>query len=243
MLSVVALGAGCDRADTGPFHVTVLAPSSMHAAFARLEAAFEQLNKDIAVDVTYGSSTRLVAQVEAGAPADVVVTADFEAGRRLRATGLVAPRPHSMVFASTTMAVAVPRGNPKGLTSVADLARKDLRVVLAAPEVPAGRYASEVLKRAGVTVEPASYEPDARAVVTKVAAGEADAALVYLSDLETESRLQGITVPREHNVVVQYGIAVLSKAEDFEAAVDFHNFVLSDTGRGIVRGAGFRGDL
>ena len=237
----VLVGGACNRSDDGPVRVTVLAPSSMHAAFARLEEAFERTHADVQVDVTYGSSSRLVAQVEAGAPADVVATADAEASRRLQATGLVAPRPAARVFASTTMAVAVPAGNPKRLASVADLARPGLRVVLAAPEVPAGRYAADVLRKAGVTVTPASHEPDARAVVTKVAAGEADAALVYSSDLVAEPRLHALPLAPEHNVEVQYGIAVLAAAEDAGAAARFHEFVLSPAGRDILGRAGFLG--
>lgn len=220
MLRLVAalalLLAGCTSSDDG--RLTVLAASSLQGVVPQLVAAFGE-----EVDVVHGSSSRLAAQVEAGAPGDVLLAADDVSLRRLDVT----PVP----FATTSMVVAVAPGNPGGVRSVHDLAR--VRVVLAAPEVPAGRYARQVLARAGVAVTPLSNEPDARAVFTKVAGGEADAALVYATDA---GRLATVALAPEHDVVVTYTLAVLRPSP---AAERFAVLVQGDEGRRLLRAAGY----
>ena len=214
LLSLLLLPA-CSDADDD---LTVLAASSLHGVVPELVTAF---GGD--VEVAYGSSSRLVAQVEAGAPADVILAADDVSLAKLG----VPTEP----FATTHMVVAVAPGNPGGVRSVADLAR--VRTVMAAPEVPAGRYAAQVLARAGVTARPVSYEPDARAVVTKVASGEVDAALVYAVDA---GGLATVPLAAEHDVTVTYTLAVVKRSAAADAFVDF----LGGDGRRILRAAGFR---
>lgn len=201
--------------------LTVLAASSLQGVVPELVAAFDG---EAEVAVAYGSSSRLAAQVEAGAPGDVILAADDESVARLRLP--------TEPFATTHMVVAVAPGNPGGVRSVADLAR--VRTVMAAPEVPAGRYAADVLSRAGVAVKPASYEPDARAVVTKVASGEVDAALVYAVDA---GGLTTIPLAAEHDVTVTYVLAVVRPSDE---AARFVAFLRGEEGRRILTAAGFR---
>lgn len=221
---VLLVPAACTR--NGETTVTVLAASSLTESFTAVAAAFEDEHPDVDVATSFGSSARLVAQVEAGAPADVVLTADATTAARL---GAVRRR---VVFARNRMAVAVGTGNPRSIRGLADLARPGLRVVLAAPEVPAGRYAAEVLGKAGVTVSPVSLEPDVKAAAAKVASGEADAAVVYATDIR--SGLAEVPIPAEHNVEASYVAAVLRPAG--EPLVDF---LLSASGRRILGDAGF----
>ena len=206
----------------------MLAASSLTEPFTAVAAAFEDEHPDVDVATSFGSSARLVAQVDAGAPADLILTADATTAARL---GQVRS---SFAFARNRMAVAVTAGNPRAVASVADLARPGLRVVLAAPEVPAGRYGAEVLRRAGVAVSPVSLEPDVRAAAAKVASGEADAALVYATDVRADRRLAGVEVPAEHNVEVSYIAAVL-RAKGRALA----DFLLGPVGRRILAEAGF----
>lgn len=226
VLALLLLGSctGGDRQTT----VTVLAASSLTEPFTAVAAAFEDEHPDIDVATSFSSSARLVAQVEAGAPADLVLTADATTAGRLQKVQ------RSFVFARNRMAVAVTAGNPRRLASVADLARPGLRVVLAAPEVPAGRYAAEVLRRAGVTVSPVSLEPDVKAAAAKVAAGEADAAVVYATDVRADRRLASVDIPAEHNVEASYTAAVLD--DEGRALADF---LLGPVGRRILADAGF----
>lgn len=176
----------------------MLAASSLHDVLPSVVEGFEQEHPDVEVSVAYGSSTRLAAQVEAGAPASVVVTADAES-----AAGLDVP---SRPFARTHLVIALAPGNPGGVRSVADLA--SARTVLAAPAVPLGRYAAEVLRKASVTVTPVSHEADARSVVTKVRQGEVDAALAYATDARG---LATVALAPEHDVEVTYRVAVLHR--------------------------------
>lgn len=203
-LSLWALGAAA--CGSGSTAVTVLAASSLHDVLPPVVEAFEREHSGVEVAVAYGSSTRLAAQVEAGAPAAVIVTADEESAARFD----VPARP----FARTHLVIALAPGNPGGVRSVADLA--SVRTVLAAPAVPLGRYSAEVLRKAGVAVTPESHEPDARAVVTKVRQGEVDAALVYAADA---GGLATVALAPEHDVEVTYRVAVLH--ERGQAFADF----------------------
>ncbi|HVF73459.1 MAG TPA: substrate-binding domain-containing protein [Acidimicrobiales bacterium] len=204
-------------ADDGGDRLTVLAASSLQGVVPSLVDGFQG-----DVDVAYGSSSRLVAQVRSGAPGDVILAADDVS---LAPLG-VPTEP----FATTSMVVAVAPGNPGGVRSVADLTR--VRTVLAAPEVPAGRYAAQVLTRAGVTVRPLSHELDARAVVAKVASGEVDAALVYAVDV---GGLATVPLAAEHDVQVTYTLAVVKRTA---AALAFVDFLRTTQGRQVLDAAG-----
>ena len=227
VLALLVVLAACGNVG-GDTRITVLAASSLTRTATDIAGEYER-QTDVDVTLSFGSSARMVAQVEAGAPADVVLTADSRTAAQL---GIVRK---SVVFARNRMAIVVARTNPRGIRSLADLARPGLRLVLASPEVPAGRYAAEVLRRAGVTVAPVSLEPDAKATTAKVILGEADAALVYVTEVDAAMGLEQVAVPEEHNVDVQY-VAVAVRP----GGVPFLDFLLAPTAQRILADAGFR---
>ena len=220
---IAAVLAGC----TAPPQtaVTVLAAASLAEAFGTIASS------DVAY--SFAGSQQLVAQVEAGAPADVVATADAEAMDRLVRAGLV---DGPTDFARNRRAIAVAPGNPRRITGLRDLAGAGLRVVLADPAVPAGRYAEEVLARAGVRVRPVSLELDVKAVARKVESGEADAALVYATDVTPPSRVE---IPNAANVVATYPVAVVRATANREDAQAFVDRLLGPAGRQALADRGF----
>jgi molybdate transport system substrate-binding protein len=219
VLAVLA-AAGCTTADPG---VTVVAAASLTEAFQDLGGA----------TFSFAGSQQLVAQVEAGAPVDVVATADDEAMDRLVRSGLV-DRPRN--FAGNRLAIAVEAGNPDRIAGLADLARPGLKVVLPDPAVPAGRYARQVLDRAGVVVRPVSLELDVKAVAAKVTAGEADAGIVYVTDVAAGARVE---IPDGVNVTARYPVAVVRGTGNRAGAEAFVDRLLGPEGRAALAARGF----
>lgn len=205
-------------------------PGVTVAAAASLTEAFEALG---GATFSFAGSQQLVAQVEAGAPIDVVATADSQAMDRLAGAGLVeAPA----TFARNRLAIAVEPGNPDRVSGLADLGRAGLKVVLADPAVPAGRYARQVLDRAGVTVQPVSLELDVKAVARKVAAGEADAGMVYVTDVAGTAR---VDIPEAANAVADYPVAVVRATGNRAGAEAFVDRLLGPAGRTALAARGF----
>ena len=185
----------------------------------------------------YAGSQTLASQIAQGAQADVFASADTARMKTLQDAGLLAGPPR--LFAHNRLEIAVERGNPKGIHSLADLARPGLVIVLADPSVPAGKYAQQALAKAGVNVKPASLELEVTAVLTKVALGEADAGIVYVSDIVTSGNVDGIAIPDAQNVIADYPIARLDAAQNKSGADAFITYVLSSQGQAILVGAGF----
>jgi len=185
----------------------------------------------------YAGSQTLASQIAQGAQADVFASADTAHMRTLQGAGLLAGLPR--VFAHNRLEIAVERGNPKRIHSLADLAQPGLVIVLADPSVPAGKYAQQALAKAGVNVKPASLELEVTAVLTKVALGEADAGIVYVSDIVTSGNVDGIAIPDAQNVIADYPIARLDAAQNKSGADAFITYVLSSQGQAILVGAGF----
>jgi len=182
----------------------------------------------------YAGTQTLTAQLTQGAQADVFASADTAHMTTVQDAGLLAGPPK--IFAHNRLEIAVEKGNPKGIHTLADLARPGLVVVLADPSVPAGKYSQQALAKANVTVHPASLEPQVTGVLSKVSLGEADAGIVYVSDIVTSGKVDGVEVPDDDNVVADYSIASLSRRS---AADQFIAFVLSSQGQAILVNAGF----
>ncbi|TMF07492.1 MAG: molybdate ABC transporter substrate-binding protein [Chloroflexi bacterium] len=220
----------CRQRPVGP--LTVFAAAS-------LQPAFDKIAAQIHVDATfnYAGTQTLTAQLTQGAEADVFASADKTQMKTLLDAGLIAGAPE--VFAHNRLEIAVAKGNPKGIHSLADLARPGLVVVLADPSVPAGKYAQQALAKANVTVHPASLEPQVTGVLSKVALGEADAGIVYVSDVVTSQKVQGVPIPDSQNVVADYPIAALKNAQHNSNAAAFIAFVLAPDGQSILKAAGF----
>lgn len=221
----LATGCGAGSAPAAP-RLTVLAAAS-------LTEVFEDLARGTSVTFSFAGSQQLVAQVEARAPVDVVATADPDAMDRLVRAGLVDP---PRTFASNRLTIAVGSGNPDRIQGLADLGRDGLKVVLADPAVPAGRYARQVLEGAGVRVRPVSLELDVKAVARKVAAGEADAGIVYATDVAAGS---SVVIPDSSNVVATYPVAVVRASTRRAAAEAFVDRLLGQPGRDALTAHGF----
>ncbi len=228
--TAVLLLAGCAAApaDESSGTVTVFAAASLTEVFAEVAEAFTAEHPGVEVVFSFGGSSGLAAQIEGGAPADV-----FAAANEQSMDGLEG----ATVFATNTLEIATPPGNPGAVEGLADLARPELAVALCAVEVPCGAAAETVLVAAGVTASVDTYEQDVRAVLTKVELGEVDAGLVYRTDvISADDAVEGIEFAAAELAVGRYPIVALS---DSEAAAAFVAFVLSPAGQRILGGAGF----
>jgi molybdate transport system substrate-binding protein len=209
--------------------VRVLAAASLTEAFGELDGP--------SVQFSYGGSQALARQLRDGAPADVFASADERTMDALVADGVVAT---PVVFATNRLEIAVQPGNPKRITGLADLARSGLAVVLADPSVPVGAYARQALDRAGVVVRPRSLELDVKSALAKVTSGEADAAVVYVTDVRAAgAKAAGVPIPADDNVVARYPIAVVAGSRHRAAAQAFVRRVLGPDGRRALAHHGF----
>lgn len=217
--------------------LVVFAAASLTDAFEELGDVLESASPGLSVTFNLAGSQTLASQIVEGAPADVFASASGAQMDVVAEAGLaVDPAP----FVTNLLAIAVEPGNPLGITGLEDLARDDVVLVLAGEEVPAGQYAAEALEQAGVAVSPASLEVDVRATLGKVALGEADAAIVYASDVVAAGdTVEGVAIPDEHNVVATYPVAVLADAANPDAAAAFLALLRSDEGLAVLERFGF----
>ncbi|WP_029288192.1 molybdate ABC transporter substrate-binding protein [Cellulomonas sp. HZM] len=261
LAAVLALAAcsSSDDASTGPSQaptatgdaltgdLTVFAAASLQPAFDELVTTFAADNPGVHVNpVTYDGSSTLATQIVQGGNADVFASADEKNMKPVVDAGLTAAAP--TIFTTNTLQIVVAPGNPKHITSLADLAKvadDGGIVVLCAPEVPCGSASQQVLAAADVDLTPASEEQNVTAVLTKVTAGEADAGLVYRTDvLRAGDDVEGVDFAEAATVVNKYPIAVLSdeaRADGHEqaAAQAFVDLVLSDEGQKVLTDKGF----
>lgn len=240
-VATTGVSAAATTAAAGPAAVgalTVFAAASLTDAFTELGEAFTAANPDADITFSFAASSALVTQIGEGAPADIFASADLSSMAKLTEAGDNASEPE--VFTTNLAEIIVGPSNPKGIAGVADLADDDLIVISCAPEVPCGRYAEQVLDNAGVAVAFKSLEENVRAVVSKVTLGEADAGIVYVTDvISAGDAADGVEIPPDINVVAEYPIAVTKEAPNPEAAQAFIDFVLSDAGQAILASFGF----
>jgi molybdate transport system substrate-binding protein len=226
-----------DSGGSGPT-LTVYAASSLTSTFAEIAEEFEQEHDGVEVELSFAGSSDLVAQIQEGAPADVFASADLATMDRLVDDDLAAADPRD--FASNTLEIAVPPGNPAGITSLQDLGRQPLDLVVCAPEVPCGAATRSLAQEAGVPLHPVSEEQSVTDVLAKVTAGEADAGLVYVSDVRAAGDdVEGITFPESASAVNVYPIAPVEGSDEPDLAQAFVDLVLGDTGQRILADAGF----
>lgn len=217
--------------------LTVFAAASLTDAFEELEASFEAEHPDLDVVFNFASSSTLATQMVEGAPVDVFASANDTQMTVVTDAGL-ADGPAE--FTTNVLEIVVEAGNPLGIEDLEDLARDDVVLVLAASEVPAGQFAAEMLEAEGIEVTPSSLEVDVRATLSKVELGEADAAIVYRSDVVTaDDTVEGVTIPDERNVIASYPIVTLSDAPNPDAAAAFVAFVNGPEGQAALETAGF----
>lgn len=238
MALVVVLAACGDDGGSVEGELLVSAAASLTDAFADVEAAFEDANPDVDVVLNLGSSSSLREQILEGAPADVFASANTSNMDQVVEAGEVEGEPE--IFVRNLLQIAVPSGNPAGVTGLEDFGRDELLIGLCAEEVPCGDFAREALANAGVTPAIDTNEPDVRALLTKVEVGELDAGITYVTDVSsTGGTVDGVDIPEDQNVVASYPIAALTNAPNPDAAAAFVAFVLSDEGQAILAEYGF----
>ncbi|MFD4421161.1 molybdate ABC transporter substrate-binding protein [Agromyces sp. NPDC058484] len=224
-------------ADAAPATLTVFAAASLTEAFDTLAERFEAEHPLIEVVLNSGGSAALAQQIVEGAPADVFASAAEPPMQTVVGAGLA---DDPVVFATNTLELVVPAGNPADVDGLDDLARPELRIALCDASVPCGAASVTLLGHAGVTAAPDTLESDVKAVLTKVVLGEVDAALVYRTDvIAAGDAVEGIEVPGAASVVNRYPIAAMTDAASPRAAADFVAFVTGADGRAVLDAAGF----
>jgi molybdate transport system substrate-binding protein len=221
--------------------VNVFAAASLTSAFNKIKADFVALNPRVIMTMNYNGSGTLVTQIQNGAPADVFASADTDNMNKLSGTGKI-DSPQN--FAGNLLEIVVQQGNPKHIATLADLARPDVAVVLGDPaSVPAGKYAKQALAAAGVSVTPKSLELNVTAVTQKIALGEADAGIVYVTDVKASVAagqfVDGVAIPAAQNVVAVYPIGVLKTSQIPALAQAFVAYVKSPAGQATLASFGF----
>jgi len=226
--------------------LTVFAAASLTDAFKEIGAIFET-NTGLSVTFNFGASSQLRTQLEQGAQADLFASADQVQLDRARASGLIAGP--DTTFAVNRLVVITPKSNPANIQSAADLARPGVRFVTAAPEVPIGMYTQTMFDRmsqidafgsdfkARANANIVSREPNVRQVVAKVQLGEADAAVVYLTDVTPQAApdLQVVAIPDDLNTIATYPIALVTGASQAELGEVFITLVTSPIGQGVLQ--------
>jgi molybdate transport system substrate-binding protein len=213
--------------------VTVLAAASLTDAFGVVAAGFERANPQATVELSFDGSSALRDQITAGSPADVFASASGSVMDDVVEAGANDGEPQP--FATNTLQIVVPAGNPAGVEGLAAFGDDSLLVGLCAEEVPCGDVGRQVLENAGVSPAQDTDEPDVRSLLDKVAAGELDVGLVYETDvLSAGDEVEGIDVPDDDNVVATYPIVALAGAPNPDGAAAFVDYVLSDEGQAVL---------
>jgi molybdate transport system substrate-binding protein len=241
LLTVAALtGCGDDSSSgaSGSRTLVVFAAASLTEAFGQVGRTFEKNHPGVQVEFSFAGSSTLARQITEGAPVDVFASASPAPMRLVTDAGLQAGEPK--VFVRNRLEMAVPRDNPGNVDTLADLANPAVKVVLCVPQVPCGTAAAKTLAAAGLKVTPVSQEQDVKAALTKVVLGEADAALVYRTDVRAAgAKVKGIDFPEAAEAVNDYPIVALAEAPQPDLATQFVQLVLSGQSRTAFARAGF----
>ncbi len=230
---------GSDKAGGGKGDqtLTVFAAASLTKTFEEMEKTFEDAHPGVDVKLSFGGSSDLVTQITEGAAADVFASADTTNMDKLVAAGQTEGTPAE--FATNTLMIAVPPGNPADIKTLADLTKKDLQLVLCQPEVPCGSAALKLADAAGLTLAPVSEEDSVTGVLAKVQDGEADAGLVYVTDVAAAGdKVQGIAFPESAEVVNHYPIVAVKGSKHTTLAKDWIDLVRGE-GQKVLQSAGF----
>lgn len=263
VMAMLALSAGCSQTvatgtpatveatpDAQPVALTVFAAASLTDGFTEIGQHFEAAHPGVTVAFNFTGSNQLATQINEGAPADVFASANAAQMDVAIESGRV-DAGAAQIFVTNRLVVVIPADNPAGIASLQDLAQPETLIVLAAEEVPVGRYSLEFLDKAaadpafGTTFKDdvlgnvVSYEENVRSVLNKVALGEADAGIVYSSDMFGASGVQQLDIPDALNILAEYPIAALNDSAYGDAAAAFVDTVLGAEGQAILANFGF----
>ena len=233
--AAAASSSAAKASASGP--VTVFAAASLTESFNNEKTTLQTEQPGLSLTYSFAGSGTLVTQIQQGAPADVIATADTATMQKLAEAGLVES---PTVFAHNKLEIAVAPGNPKNIKTLADLARSDVTMVLADPSVPAGKYAAQVLQKADVTVSPKSLEADVKSTIARVTSGEVDAAIVYVTDVNAAgSKVTGVEIPDAQNAIADYPIAIVKATTHHDAAAAFVDAIVKGSGQYALQQSGF----
>ncbi|ROP61058.1 molybdate transport system substrate-binding protein [Curtobacterium sp. PhB130] len=235
-------GAGTTSASasaTGPAgKITVFAAASLQQTFTELGKDYEQANPGTSVTFSFAGSSDLVTQIQNGAPADVFASADEPNMQKLTTADLIAGS--APAFATNVLQIAVAPGNPKGIDDFADLDASGLQVVTCAAPVPCGAATQKVESATGITLHPVSEEQSVTDVLGKVESGQADAGLVYVTDVQgAGDKVQGVDFDAADKAVNTYPIGVVKGSSNAALAKSFSAYVRSADGEKVLHAAGF----
>lgn len=244
-LLLVACAGASSQASPGPSApakpsgtLTVLAAASLTGAFGKIGTQLHAQDPGLDVKLSFAGSPTLVTQLQQGAPADVFASADQPNMQKVVNAGLNGQPP--AIFARNQLEVVVQAGNPKHIKSVSDLANPAIKVDECAPGVPCGSYATTVFGKAGIKVTPVSLEQDVKTVLTKVGLGEADAGIVYVTDVKAGgTAVEGVQIPDHLNVTADYPMVELKSTRNAAAAKAFIDYVKGSEGQKILKSYGF----
>ncbi|MFI5043029.1 MAG: molybdate ABC transporter substrate-binding protein [Acidimicrobiales bacterium] len=215
----------------------IFAAASLTSAFNSAKTTLTAANSGLSLTFNFAGSNTLVTQIQQGAPVDVFASADQKNMTKLVTAGLVET---PVVFAKNKLEIAVAPGNPKNITSLADLAKPGVSVVLEAVGVPAGDYTRQVETQLGITITPKSLEPDVKTAITQVTSGEVDATVVYVTDVfAAGSKVTGVQIPDSEQPSIVYPIAVVKASSNHTAAAAFVQSALSGAVQQALAAQGF----
>ena len=229
-------GSGNGKAPGGT--LTVFAAASLTEAFGTIGKQFEAAHEGTKVRFSFAGSDSLAQQINSGAPADVFASASPTTMKMVTDAHNADGTPKT--FVRNRLEIAVPPSNPAKISGITDLGKSKNKVVLCAPTVPCGAAAQKALKASDVKVTPVSQEKDVKAALTKVSLNEADAALVYRTDVKAaKGKVKGIDFPESSKAVNEYPMVTVAKAPKPELAKQFESYVLSPAGQKVLAAAGF----
>ncbi len=230
--------SGCASSDDTTTSLRIAATSSLTEVFNDIGEQFMLANPDTSIAFNFGSSSDLALQISQGLPADIFASADVKNMAKVTDAGLLDGQP--IAFAANSLEIVVEKGNPLNIDSLAQLATPGLLFVTCPIEVPIGGYTAEVLKNAEVTVAPVSLEENVKGILTKVALGEADAGIVYRTDiLAAGDSVTGVPIADNVNVTTQYLVGALRDSQNQDASRRFIIFLSSEQGQKIFSQFGF----
>jgi molybdate transport system substrate-binding protein len=233
-----AASAGADTNAELSGTITVFAAASLKSTFTELAEKFEAANPEVTVVLNFAGSSDLVTQITEGAPADVFASADTTNMLKLEASHLLEDK--AVDFATNMLTIAVPPGNPADISDFADLAEADVKTVVCAPQVPCGAATETLEKATGVNLSPVSEESSVTDVLGKVSSGEADAGLVYVTDVRAAGdAVDGISVDESDQAVNTYPIASVAGGGNADAGAAFIDYVTGEGGQKVLAAAGF----